>query len=128
MDLKFRQDPNRDWSVIALYASLIISTVMITATLAWHTGKQLRISGYLKEHGVTACQELKRPYGPNGPAKSDAQALKTCEQIVERRHEQCMEETQAHRQDLRERRLAYAACLLSSEAHATLSPQRPDPS
>lgn len=121
MSLQFERPAQRDWSVIALYGSLIISAIMITATLAWHTGKQLRISGYLKEHGVTTCQELKRPYGPKGPLSTDKAAQSVCVQIVERRHDQCLQETQSLAKDLRERRIAYAACLMTLEAHAALT-------
>lgn len=124
MSLQFERPPQKDWSVIALYGSLIISAIMITATLAWHTGKQLRISGYLKEHGVTTCQELKRPYGPKGPLSTDKAAQSVCVQIVERRHDQCLEDTQSLSKNLRERRIAYAACLMTLEAHAALTPEQ----
>ena len=116
MSLTFeRPKPPRDWSVWALYTSLIVSAVMITATLAWQTGKQLRVSSYLKEHGVTTCQELQRPYGPQGPVPN-AQAKQPCAQLVERRHAQCVEETKPMQQELRERRHAYVMCLMAEQA------------
>lgn len=101
-----------------MWWSIILSALIVTGTMAWQLGKQWKIAGYLKKYGVSVCQDLHRPYGPNGPIK-DADIAKTqCEDIVTHKHELCLKQTQPLRKNLRQRRRAYVTCIIT-EAQTT---------
>ncbi|MEC9440952.1 MAG: hypothetical protein VYE40_07630 [Myxococcota bacterium] len=103
--------PPRDWSVIILWLSILVSVSMVTATLMWNLGRSLKIASYLKNHGVETCVGLHHPPGHKGDV--DASPFQnTCKEIVEKKHDTCLDITEDF-EDLRERRTEYMACLMT---------------
>jgi hypothetical protein len=101
----------RDWSVIILWLSILLSVSMVTATLMWNLGRSLKIASYLEKHGVETCVELHHPPGHKGDAEASPYQ-NVCQQIVEKKHESCLEITENF-EDLRERRTEYMACVMA---------------
>jgi len=113
-DLMLARQPERksyDWSVIVLWASLLISVSMITATLMWNLGRSIKIASYLKEQGVETCVALHHPPGHKGEASSSPYH-DACEAIVEKKHDACIETTETYHDDFSKRRTEYMACVI----------------
>ena len=90
----------RDWSVIILWLSILLSVSMVTATLMWNLGRSLKIASYLEKHGVETCVELHHPPGHKGDAEASPYQ-NVCLEITE------------NFDDLRERRTEYMACVMA---------------
>ena len=100
-----------DWSVPALWTSILVSTLIVLGAIGWQVGKRFKDNSYLQTYGVKTCKELHQPLGAD---KKDAERFHdSCVQRVEAHHDYCLDETEPLRSSLRTQRHAYATCIFT---------------
>jgi hypothetical protein len=100
-----------DWSEMFLWSSLVLSATMLSGVLVWNVANAWRISWQLERHGVDTCVALQARGGQAAPG---AQAR--CAALVERLHEQCMDEAVAGEDErFSDTRKDYMTCIMAAD-------------
>lgn len=98
-----------DWSVPVLWASILLSTLIVLGAIGWQVGKRLKDNDYLKTYGIKTCKELRQPLNTG---KADKERFhRQCVDMVDLHHDHCLDKTAPLRSSLRTHRHAYATCV-----------------
>ena len=100
-----------DWSEMFLWSSLVLSATMLSGVLVWNVANAWRISWQLERHGVDKCVALHERAG-----QADPGARAQCAALVERLHEQCMDEAVAGEDErFADTRKDYMTCIMAAD-------------